>query len=110
MKPFEKIPYDRNTLTELTAEQIEAAKAKYGDIYLIEVGGRKIYLHKPGRAVIDMAQLAAAKAPSKFEETIMTSCWLAGDKEVITDPELFYGAASQLNGLMEVAYAEIKKL
>lgn len=110
MKPFDKTPYDRNTLTELTAEQIEAAKAKYGDIYLIEVDGRRVYLHKPDRAVIDMAQMAATKAPSKFEETIMTNCWLAGDKEVISEPRLFYGAARQLNELMEVAYSEIKKL
>jgi len=107
---FKKIAYEQNTLTELTDEQIAAAKRTYGDVYLIIVGGRKMYLHKPDRRIIDLAQTSAVKRPSLFEETIMTNCWLAGDKEIIDSTELFYGAASQLNQLMTAVDAEIKKL
>lgn len=107
---FKKVSFEQNTLTELTPEQIEAAKRVYGDIYLITVGDKKMYLHKPDRRVIDLATTSSRQRPSLFEETIMTNCWLAGDKEIISDTELFYGAAAQMNGLMQTATAEMVKL
>lgn len=107
---FKKTPFEQNTLTELTPEQIEAAKRVYGDIYLIKVEDKKMYLHKPDRRVIDLAHASMRQRQSLFDETIMTNCWLAGDKEIITETELFYGAAAQLNQIMQAATSELVKL
>lgn len=107
---FKKIPFEQNTKTELSEAEIAAAKKNYGDIYLIEVGGKKIYMHEPTRQIFDLAQTSAIKRPSLFEETIMTNCWLAGDKEILDDTELFYGAARKINEITKVAEAELKKL
>ena len=107
---FKKTSFEQNTKTELTEAEIAAAKKTYGDIYLIEVGGKKIYMHRPTRQIFDLAQTSALKRPSLFEETIMTNCWLAGDKEILDDTELFYGAARKINEITQVAEAELKKL
>ena len=107
---FKKIPFEQNYKIELTDAEIAAAKRAYGDIYLIEVGGKKIYMHRPTRQIFDLAQTSAMKRPSLFEETIMTNCWLAGDKEILDDTELFYGAARKVNEITKVAEAELKKL
>ena len=40
----------------------------------------------------------------------MTNCWLAGNKEILDDVELFYGAARKVNEITKVAEAELKKL
>lgn len=94
---FKKIPFEQNDKIELTDAEIAAAKRTYGDIYLIEVDGKKIYMHRPTRQIFDLAQSSAMKRPSLFEETIMTNCWLAGNKEILDDVELFYGAARKVN-------------
>lgn len=109
---FKKIPFEQNMLTELSAEQIEAAKKEFGDIYLIQVDGRRVYMHAPDRRIIDLAQTSAVKRPSLFEETILTNCWLAGNKEVLDEANtrLFYAVARKVSEIVQVADAEIKKL
>ena len=48
---FKKIPFEQNDKIELTDAEIAAAKRTYGDIYLIEVDGKKIYMHRPTRQI-----------------------------------------------------------
>ena len=47
---------------------------------------------------------------AEFAETILNQCFVAGDEEVKTSDEYFLGAAGQLEHLMEVKNAELKKL
>lgn len=109
---FKKIPFEQNTLTALSDEQIAAAKKEFGDIYLIQVDGLCVYIHAPDRRIIDLAQTSAVKRPSLFEETIIINCWLAGNKEVLdeSNPRLFYAVARKVSEIVQVADAEVKKL
>ena len=129
---FKKIPFEQNDKIELTdaeAHYIDNKEGVYPE-YLLSEGvcrlngaqalcyarcrkldnGKKIYMHRPTRQIFDLAQTSAMKRPSLFEETIMTNCWLAGNKEILDDVELFYGAARKVNEITKVAEAELKKL
>ncbi len=107
-----KIPFEQNQFTELTESQIAGFKKEYGDVFCITVGDKSVYLHKPTRQIIDLAQLSSKTRPSLFEETIIKNCWLAGDKSVLDDAnvEEFYAVAAQVGGLVAAKEAEIKKL
>lgn len=110
MTEFKKIPFEQNTLKELSNAEIASAKAQFGDIYMIQVEGKKVFIHKPTRNVIDLAQISGRSKPSMFEETILRNCWLAGDKEILDDVELFYSISDQIGKIVQTKSAELVKL
>jgi hypothetical protein len=107
---FKKIPYEQNNLTELAAEQIEEAKRQFGDVYHIKVDEMQCFIHKPTRAVIDLAISSSAKRSSMFDETILRNCWLAGNKEMVEVDDYFFAARGQLDEVIKFKTAELKKL
>lgn len=107
---FTKIPFDQNNLKDLTPEQIEQAKAKYGELFEISVEDKKCIIHKPTRQVIDLAVSSSAKKSSLFEETILRNCWLAGDKEIMDNDDYFFAVGKQLDDVIKFKTAELKKL
>jgi len=107
---MKKVPFDNNTLTDLNQEQIDGFKKEYETIFLIEVEDKKCFLHPPTRHVLDAAQAASKKAESKFNEVILKSCWLAGDKEIVNDDNYFLAASTQLTKTIEFKEATLKKL
>ena len=42
---MKKTPFDQNTLTDLTEEQIEGFKKEYADIWQIEVEDKKCFIY-----------------------------------------------------------------
>lgn len=90
--------------------QINAWKAKYKNVFLIEVEDKKAYLKAPGRNELSYATTVAKQDPIKFNSAILDKCWLAGDEEIKTDDRLFMGVAEKLDQLVETAEATIKKL
>ncbi|MFK5855376.1 MAG: hypothetical protein QM503_04530 [Bacteroidota bacterium] len=107
---MKKIPFDKNTQSELQTAQITAFKKEYGEVFLIKVEDKKCYLHPPTRTILDAASAASKKAESKFNEVILRSCWLAGDKELVDDDDFFMAASSQLGDIIKFKEATIKKL
>jgi hypothetical protein len=107
---MKKIPFEQNTKTDLTPEEIEGYKKEYGDIFQIDVEDKKCFLHKPTRQILDAALEASTKKNSKFNETIMRNCWLAGDKIIMEDDEYFMGASKVLDEVITFKSAELKKL
>lgn len=107
---YKKISYEQNALTELTDEQVIAAKKEYDHVFLLTVEDKKCYIHKPTRMVIDLAVQSAAKRSSMFDETILKNCWLAGDKEIVEVDEYFYAVSKQLDEVIKFKTAELKKL
>ena len=107
---FKKIPFEQNSLTELTTEQVEAAKKEFGAVYLLAVDDVKCFIHKPTRQVIDLAVASAAKRSSMFDETILRNCWLAGNKEILEDDDYFFAVGRQLDEVIKFKTAELKKL
>lgn len=107
---FKKIPFDSNTLRDLSPEQVESAKKAFGDLFEISVEDKKCIIHKPTRQVIDLAVSSSAKRSSLFEETILRNCWLAGDKEIVENDEYFFAVGKQLDEVIKFKTAELKKL
>lgn len=107
---MKKTPFEQNELKDLTPEQIEAYKKEYGDIFCIQVEDKKCFLHKPTRQILDAANAMSAKRNSAFNETLLKNCWIAGDKDIISEDDYFFGASSQLDQIIQFKNAELKKL
>lgn len=98
-------------MSKVTKKQIEEWKAKHGEIFKIEFeDGKEVFLKKPSRKVLSYAMTKMQDNPLAFAEVILNQCFLGGHEEVKTDDDYFLGASSQLEGLMEVKSAELKKL
>lgn len=95
---------------EATDDQIAEWKRKYKDIFAIEVEGKRAYLHSPDRNTLSYAATVSKNDPMKFNDAILKGCWIAGDEEIQTEDKLFLGAAAQLDQIIQVAEATIKKL
>ena len=69
------------------------------------------YVRKPTRDEMKFAMtLATQNDPLGMVEEILKSCWLGGDQELIGDDDYFYGAAMQLQELVEIKAGQLKKL
>lgn len=107
---MKKIPYEQNNLTDLTEEQIEDFKKQYGEVYTIGDDEVKCFIHRPTRQIMDAASAVSANTgkDSKFNETILKNCWLAGDKRMLEQDDYFYGAAKLLNKITIAKDLELK--
>jgi len=95
---------------EVTPEKIAQWKAQYGDVYKIVVEDKECYLKAPDRKTLSYASSIGTQDPMKFNEIILTQCWLAGDEEIKTVDAYFFGAATQLDKVCEFKKAELVKL
>lgn len=95
---------------------VEESKVKYKDVFTIKVARDTAQtdfaigiLRKPTR--IDMKPIMSMLStdPLGALEVLMQRCWLGGDAEILTDDDLFLGACSSLQSLIEMRYSEIKK-
>lgn len=92
----------------VTQEMIEEWKKKHGDVFKITVEDKTCFLKKPERKTLGYA--SSAKDPIKYNEIVLKGCWLAGDKEILTDDDLFFGVTKRLDELFNVKEAELEKL
>lgn len=97
-------------MSKVDQKQIDAWKAQHGEIFKLEFEDKAVFLKKPNRKILKAAMSKMQSDPLSFVERILTDCWLGGDEEVKTDDAYFFGAAEQLEGLMESKKAELKKL
>ena len=95
---------------DVTKEQIKQWKAKYKEVFVLRVDDKVAYLRTPDRATLSYASTLATKDPMKFNEVILTNCWLGGDKEIKTDDALFLSASSKLGELIQIKEATLEKL
>lgn len=98
------------TATEVSALQIQEWKKKYGDVFLVECEGKKAYLKKPDRQILGAASSLSRNNPMQFSETIITNCFLGGDEIFKTDDSYFMALSVQLDSLIDIKVAELKKL
>lgn len=96
--------------TKTVEEKIEIWKRKYGEVFRVEVDGRKAYLKKPDRRALGAAAVIGKADPMKYNEILLNNCWIEGDEEIKTDDALFLGVSAQLAELIEIKEATIKKL
>ncbi len=95
---------------QATPEQIEAWKETHGDIYAITVEDKIGYLKKVDRKTLSFASSIGTKDPMKFNEIILTNCWLGGDEELKTNDDYFLAVSGKLSELIVVKEAELAKL
>lgn len=94
---------------EFTKEQIDAYKAKHGEIYLVEIeGGKSCILRTPTRK--DLSYMTAISDPIKMNETAIANLWVDGDEDIKTDDSLFFAVMSKIETLFKFKEATIKKL
>lgn len=98
-------------------EQIAQWKTQFGKVFKIEVtlnddpNTLKIgYYKKPDRKILSAAMRFGNNDPMKFNETLATNCWLAGDEELKTNDDYFIAASTKFGELIQVGEASIKEL
>ncbi len=99
-------------LNEATPEQIKEWKEKHLDVYAIEIpeANKICYLRQPNRKELSYASQLGTKDPMKFNEYILSTCWLGGDEEIKTNDNLFLSILHHIESLMEYKKSELKKL
>lgn len=99
-------------MVEITQTQIEDWKKQHGDVISYTVEDKAGYFRKPTRQELSYASVASnqGKDTIKYTETIMNSCWLGGDREILDKDEYFIGAMTVIEALAEVKTGEVKKL
>ena len=93
---------------EFKKEQIEAWKAKHGDLYQISVDGKSCLLRKPTRK--DISYASVVRDPMQLSETMLKQLWLDGDKEILEQDDLFLAVVAKMEEVMKIKEAEIKKI
>ena len=95
---------------QVSPEQVQEWKKKHGKVYGIIVDGHIAYLKKPDRKTLGYASTVGAKDPIKFNEVVLSNCFIGGSEAVKTDDELFFGASGKLSEIIEVKEAELVNL
>lgn len=101
---------------EATAEQIAQWKAEHKDVYELYAvdpdtkQAHKAYIRNPKRKELSYATQVSKNNPFGMSETILKECWLGGSKEVCSNDAMFMGVSSQLDEIIQIADASIKKL
>lgn len=91
-------------------EQIAEWKANNKRVHLIEVDGHVGYVKSPGRLEMSRASSVGINDPIKFNEILLTDCWLGGSDLIKTDDDLFMSASGVLAEIIHVTQATIKNL
>jgi hypothetical protein len=114
---MKKVRFELNEKTDLTADEIRAAKTAYGKVYKLSVKSddddsieAQCFIHRPNRQILDLADASSKTKNSKFNETILKNCWLAGDKSIVENDEHFYAVSKQLNSIVKFKDAELVEL
>lgn len=95
----------------ITNEQIEAWKAKYGDVFKANSGEETAYFRKPTRVELSYAMtLQQQNKTLEFLEHLFKSCFIDGSRAFIEKTDYMLGAASLAEKLVEVKQVEVKKL
>ena len=95
-------------MPKFTKEQIEKLKAQYGDVYEIEVEGKKCLIRRPNRK--DLSYASVVRDPVKMSETMLNQLWLGGDEEIKTSDDLFLAVVNVMQEVLQVKQAQLKKL
>jgi hypothetical protein len=90
--------------------QIAIYKEKYGEVFEVVIEDSVCYLKKPDRKTLSFATSFGDKDPMKFNEVMLENCWIAGDERIKTDDEYFFACIGEMEALIQVKEAQLKKL
>ena len=95
---------------KITKADIDAWKKKHGDIFRLKVEDKVCYLRTPDRKTMSFAASVATKDPLKFNEILLSNCWLGGDEEIKTQDDLFLAASYKIAEIIQIKEAGLEKL
>ena len=112
---------------EVSTEQIEKWKSKYGKVHGVIVDGHIGYVRKVDRATVSYAlsQMSFKMATEKGEddaktiemnmgklfkqgEAVLNNCWLGGSDEIKSNMSLWTAACMKAGELIEIKEADLK--
>lgn len=95
---------------QISPEQIQKLKDKYGDVFTYECDNKVCYLRRPDRKILGLAMSSDTIDPFKKNETLIANCWLGGDDNLRDVDAYFYDLSTHIEQLIEVKRGELKKL
>lgn len=105
------IAIDSLQVAENRENQIKAWKAEFGEIFYFKLGENKeCYLRKPTRQEVSYASMAATTDPMAYNDSLLSTCWLAGHEEIKTDTGLFLSISQKLTDMIGIVEVEMVKL
>jgi len=93
---------------EVTPEQIEEWKKKYGPGKRIVVCGHVCYLRYPTRVEVAFLNSSTSNNGVKSNEVFLTTIWLGGSEEIKTNDRLFFAATKHLTAMITDKEAELE--
>ena len=118
---------EKKLIGEVTPEQIENWKTKYGKVHGIIVDGHIGYVRKVDRATVSYAlshmsfKMSTEKGEDdaktiemnmgklfKQGEAALNNCWIGGSEEIKTDMSLWSAACMKAGELIEIKEADLK--
>ena len=101
---------------ELTPAQIQAqkeadkVKETGAKVHELTVEDKIAYLRSPNRMVMSLAMAEQSKGDIVgMAEVLLENCWISGDDEIKTDDAYFLGAMSEIEDIIEIKSASLKK-
>ncbi len=91
-------------------KQLAEWKKQYGDVFGLRAGDKMCIVRRPDRPVIGIARTIASGDVIKFNESVLSQCWLIGDQEIQTEDKYFLSVMGQLSNLVEEVETSLKKL
>lgn len=92
---------------QLAEKEIEALKAQHGEIYFAKTETNIAYFRKPKRQELGYALAVGKNDQLAVAETLLKSCFVAGDRVFIEDIEYTLGAMPIVEKLMQVKTVEL---
>lgn len=96
-------------MINVTQDQIDDWKSKFGDVFKLTVGDKVCYLKPIGREVLSKAGLFA-QDNVKMCEFILESCWLEGDNDIKHIDSYFLNALDKISALRDEKESSLEKL
>jgi len=109
-QPTFKFIEDNFKEPEAFENKVEQWKKEHGEVFQLTVEDKVGFLKAPDRNVLSLAYTVAGKDKIKLAETILENCWLDGDTEIKDNDTFFLSAVSQIDAIVELKDAELKKL
>jgi len=97
---------------EATKEQIAAWKSEHGEVIRLKSKkyDKSAYYRKPNRKEMEFLSAGNKSSGLKFNAQLLKTCYLAGDKEIETNDDIFMGIGEQIMSLLTFDVVEVEKL
>ena len=96
---------------EWTKQQIDAYKAKYGDVFQYTTTDKKSALFRtPDLMTLDACRTVSGGSSIKFDKALVENCWIDGDVELKTEDKYLMGLFDWTAALIVRIDGQLEKL